>query len=61
MCSECVRTRRNTEVVCVKEERMVYAWVGYCNSPLNKRILIIITVVFSLIGFPHKLLCKLCV
>jgi hypothetical protein len=39
----------------------LYAWVGYCNSPLNKRIPIIIVVVFSLIGFPHKSLCQLCV
>jgi hypothetical protein len=36
----------------------LYASVGYCNSPLNKRISIIIVAVFSLIGFPHKSLCQ---
>lgn len=37
----------------------MYAYEGYCNSPLNKRISIIIAVVFSLIGFPHKSLCQI--
>jgi hypothetical protein len=39
----------------------LYAYVGYCNSPLNnKNIDYHCLVVFSRIGFPHKSLCQLC-
>jgi hypothetical protein len=39
----------------------LYAYVGYCNSPLNnKNIDYHCPVVFSCIGFPHKSLSQLC-